>query len=119
MPGTILLVEDDEDILDIINYMLTDEGYRVLRSKGDGAVELATSEKPGLVLLDHRLQTVWGADICRALKEHEATRHIPVYLMSATMNLQRTAAEAGADGILPKPFDMQDLMALVTRVFPA
>lgn len=115
MPKTVLLVEDDEDILDIIHYMLTDEGYRVLRSKGSCAVNQALAEQPDLILLDHRLEQVWGADICKAIKANPVTRPIPVFMMSATMHLEKTAAEAGADGILSKPFDMQELLSLVAR----
>lgn len=115
MSKTVLLVEDDQDILDIIYYLLTDEGYLVLRSTGTDVTEQARSGQPDLVLLDHRLQTCWGADICRALKADPATSQIPVVMMSATRDLRQTAQDAGADGILEKPFDMMELLALVAR----
>lgn len=115
MPKTILLAEDDEDILDIIYYVLTDEGYEVVRSDGADALVKATANLPDLVILDHRLQTCWGADICQALKAGEKTAHIPVIMMSATMQLKETATVAGADGILEKPFDITDILSLVKR----
>ncbi|MEO3407541.1 response regulator [Mucilaginibacter sp. CAU 1740] len=118
MPKKILLVEDDEDILDIMNYMLTDEGYEVLRSNGEDALAQAISEQPDLVLLDHRLQTVWGADICRALKADERTRHIPVIMVSAAMNVEATAREAGADRVMLKPFGLLEMLALVAETLP-
>ncbi|TSJ44488.1 response regulator [Mucilaginibacter corticis] len=113
MPKTILLVEDDQDILDIMMYMLSDEGYRLLRSNGDDALQLATTELPDLVLLDHRLQTVWGADICRALKADERTKAIPVIMVSAAMNIEATAKAAGADRLVAKPFGLQEMLAVV------
>ncbi|SEN03179.1 two-component system, OmpR family, phosphate regulon response regulator PhoB [Mucilaginibacter gossypiicola] len=113
MAKTILLVEDDQDILDIIYYLLTDEGYEVVRSKGAGVLEEVIKYKPDLVLLDHRLQIAWGADICQALKADPTTRQIPVVMMSATMGLEETARNAGADDILAKPFDIADILKLV------
>lgn len=113
MPKTILLVEDDQDILDIMYYMLTDEGYDVLRSTGGDALEQALSRQPDLVMLDHRLQTLWGADICRALKRDSRTAHIPVIMVSAAMNVENTAREAGADRVLLKPFGIHDMLHMV------
>ncbi|OOQ60424.1 hypothetical protein BC343_25770 [Mucilaginibacter pedocola] len=116
MPETILLVEDDQDILDIMFYMLSDEGYQVLRSSGEDALDQAITGKPDLILLDHRLQTGWGADICRVLKSDTSTKNIPVVMVSAAMHMEETAREAGADGVLHKPFDMHQLLNLVAGI---
>lgn len=119
MPQTILLVEDDEDVLDILHYMLSDEGYSVIKSNGADACDLAEINQPGLILLDHRLQNLWGADICRQLKASPQTAHIPVIMISATMHLEQTAREAGADHLLKKPFDMDELLSLTVTALRA
>ncbi|NHA02640.1 response regulator transcription factor [Mucilaginibacter sp. HC2] len=112
-PKSILLVEDDQDILDILYYIFSDEGYRVERSLGDHVINEVGVFQPDLILLDHRLQVAWGADICRELKASPHTRHIPVIMMSAVRELEAIAQEAGADGHLPKPFDMEQLLGVV------
>ncbi|HEY9000855.1 MAG TPA: response regulator [Mucilaginibacter sp.] len=115
MPGTVLLVEDDPDVLDILYYILADAGYQVTRSDGHDVMHRIAELPPGLILLDHRLQVAWGADICRRLKNSESTRAIPVIMMSATMYLEETAKTAGADDHLAKPFDLEDLLNKVGR----
>src|SRR3569623_1561239 len=113
MRKTILLVEDDEDILDILYILLTEEKYDVIRSKGDDAFQQALTYQPFLVLLDHSLKAVWGADICKALKADSGTKDIAVIMMSAAADLEPMAALAGADGMLKKPFDLDQLLQLI------
>ncbi|PTR00111.1 response regulator receiver domain-containing protein [Mucilaginibacter yixingensis] len=117
MPKTILIAENDADILDIMGYILSDAGYRVLKSLGADALHLAFAALPDLLILDHRLEDSWGADICRQLKAAPLTSHIPVILMSATMHLEETARAAGADEFLTKPFDIDQLLSLVAGLF--
>lgn len=119
MAKVVLLIEDDVDILDIIYYMLSEDGYMVLRSTGEDALSLAQEKVPDLILLDHRLENIWGSDICRALKQDFRTKAIPVIMISAAMRLEQTATAAGADAILHKPFGMEELLDLVAAyTFP-
>ncbi|GAA4326381.1 hypothetical protein GCM10023149_29120 [Mucilaginibacter gynuensis] len=113
MPKTILIAEDDNDILDIMTFLFNDENYRVIKSSGNDTIAQALIYLPDLIILDHRLGSCWGADLCRELKMDERTRHIPVIIMSATMHLEETGQSAGADAILAKPFDMTEVLALV------
>lgn len=115
MPKTILLVEDDEDILELLYFVLTDERYEVVRSKGDDAFQQALARQPFLILLDHRLEGSWGSRICAELKADNRTKHIPVVMMSAAIDLEQTAELAGADGALKKPFDLEELLELVRK----
>lgn len=113
MAKTVLLVEDDPDVLDILYYILSDAGYLVTRSDGQEVIRKIAELPPNLILLDHRLQTAWGADICRQLKDSDTTRAIPVIMMSATLHLEEMAKMVGADDHLAKPFDMDYLLEKV------
>lgn len=115
MPGTVLLVEDDPDVLDILYYILADAGYQVIRSDGHDVMQKIAELPPDLIVLDHRLQVAWGSDICRQLKDSESTRAIPIIMISATLHLEEIAKAAGANDHLAKPFDMIDVLNKVSQ----
>lgn len=110
-----MVVEDDEDILDIIHYILTSDGYEVIATKGYDTCSLAQDQQPDMILLDVRLECGFGDAICRQLKQNEETMKIPVILISAVLGLEDLALSACADGFLNKPFDVDDLLSLVAK----
>ncbi len=95
--------------------MLEEAGYAVELQVDGHAVQQMQGPFPDLLLLDIRLSGTDGRRICRSLKSQGATQHIPIILLSAHKDLQQTAEDAGADGFLAKPFEMQDLLTLVTQ----
>jgi DNA-binding response OmpR family regulator len=115
MPRTIIIIEDDVDILDMMTYILKDEGYNVISSVDCKPLEQVISIKPDLILLDNRLHQGSGKDECRKLKEAADTRHIPVIIVSANMGLAQLAVESQADGYIKKPFDLEEFVAVVSR----
>ncbi|MEO3402876.1 response regulator [Mucilaginibacter sp. CAU 1740] len=115
MAETILIIEDDQDILDMMTYILQDEGFRVISSMESVAVAYVQEIAPALILLDNRLADGFGRDICRKLKKDPATAGIPVVIVSAVNQLEQVAEESGADAYLPKPFDLEELVAMVRR----
>jgi DNA-binding response OmpR family regulator len=115
MPKTIIVIEDDPDILDMMIYILKDEGYEVIGSVDCRPLDDIFKYQPDLILLDNRLPDVSGKDACLKLKEDAETRHIPVVLVSAHQNLQQMAGESMADGYVSKPFDLEELLATVRR----
>jgi DNA-binding response OmpR family regulator len=113
MPKKILVIEDDDDILDMMQYILEDEGFEVIASN---KVELLTSiikSQPDLILLDDRLPEDSGHNLCANIKSHPETTTIPVILISATANLNQVAKDCNADTYLTKPFDLYELVKLV------
>ncbi|GAC1363443.1 MAG: hypothetical protein NVSMB38_45640 [Ktedonobacteraceae bacterium] len=114
IPKHILVAEDDPGIGDILQLMLEEAGYAVQLQVDGQAVQVMQEPFPDLVLLDIRLSGTDGRRICRHLKRQEATQHIPIILLSAHKDMQQMAEDAGADGFLAKPFEMQDLLTLVT-----
>lgn len=110
----VLVVDDDESILDAISMILEDEGYLVeVIFKGDEVFEKVKVFQPDLILLDVLLSGRDGREICKALKKDPVSSSIPVILISAHPHAERSVDECGADGFLAKPFETQDLLAIV------
>ncbi len=115
----VLVVDDEPDIRRLVGDALQLEGYRV-RTAGDGreALQRVAEEPPDLILLDLMMPVMDGRQFCRMLThtprrgDHE---RIPIILLSADRHLREQAAELGVAGYLPKPFDLDDLLAAVQR----
>ena len=115
MKKLIVVIEDDRDILDLIQYILIEEGYKVIGYDRIERIESIIAKQPSLILLDNRLADGYGNTLCLELKSHVLGKNIPVILVSASGNLGQVAKACGADGILQKPFDLAELIAIVKR----
>jgi CheY-like chemotaxis protein len=115
---TIIVVDDEPDIEFALTLMLGDAGYHVVAvSQGDDLIKLLRTERsPDLILLDMLLAGRDGREIVRGLKADPSTRSIPVLMISAHPRAAREAADAGADGFLAKPFDLDTLVATVAAL---
>lgn len=112
---TILIADDDPAILDVLTLFLEEVGYKV-ETIDEGATFRAFSNGyPDLLLLDILMSGWNGRDICLSLKSQEATRHIPIILVSANRETEKIAKEVGADDFLAKPFDLDDLLGKIER----
>lgn len=112
----ILVVDDEQNILELIRYNLEKDGYGVLTaSDGNKALDLAQKEKPDLILLDVMLPSLDGLAACRALRQNEATRKIPIIMISARgEELDKVLGlEMGADDYVTKPFSNRELLARI------
>ncbi len=110
MGKKILLIDDDPDILEVISMILENKGYTVKTSDNGENIE---KEMPELLLLDIWMSGKFGSEICKELKASEKTRHIPVILLSANRDIEEIAKTCGANGFIPKPFKMKDLIEKV------
>lgn len=117
--GTILVVEDEPDIADLVKYHLEKAGLpaRVV-ADGKQALELIVREHPDLVVLDLMLPGMDGLELCRRLRGSPATRGIPVIMLTAKAEeVDRIVGlEMGADDYVPKPFSPRELVARVKAV---
>lgn len=117
--ATILVVEDEEDILELVRYNLAKEGYQVKTAQsGEQALQFVESEVPDLVLLDLMLPGVDGIEVCRWIKSDSAARHIPVIMLTAKSEETDIVVglELGADDYITKPFSPRVLLARVKAV---
>jgi adenylate cyclase len=111
----ILVVDDVPENVRLLRALLEPCGYEVVAATdGRTALELAESAQPDLVLLDVVMPPPDGYAVCRQLREREETRMLPVIMLTATLDSERTSGlEAGADDFLAKPFDHDELFARV------
>jgi len=116
MVKRILIVEDDLDILEIIEIVLLEDDYEIIKSTtGKDVVKLITNYKPNLILMDIRLGELDGRQICRELKAGGLCINIPIILMSAHAVSTDIKNEVCAADFISKPFDIDDLLARVKR----
>lgn len=115
----ILVVEDEPDIREILEYNLAREGFRVIAC-GDGAqgVDAARREAPALILLDLMLPGIDGVEACRLLKQDPITSDIPVIMVTAKSEESDVVLGlgVGADDYIAKPFSPKELVARVRAV---
>lgn len=114
----VLVVDDDPTILMTIAETLMDEGYAVVTaSNGREALDVVERDQPDLVLLDMRMPVMDGWGFTRELRERGLTP--TVLVMTAAQDARKWAEEVRAAGCLPKPFDLDELIATVARHAPA
>jgi two-component system, OmpR family, alkaline phosphatase synthesis response regulator PhoP len=116
---SILVVEDEEDILELVKYNLAKEGYRVSgAASGEVGLKNARSSLPDLIVLDLMLPGIDGLEVCKILKNDSKTQHIPVIMLTAKSEDSDiiTGLEIGADDYLAKPFTPKVLIARVRTV---
>ena len=111
---TILVVDDESAIRDLIVAVLEDEGYRAIGAgSGRRALELIAVEAPDLVLMDIMMPEMDGQEALRRLRQLERSVPLPVILMSAAFTADRLDQHIAA--FLPKPFDLDLLLEIVAR----
>ncbi len=119
MPQTILVVDDERDIVELVRYNLAQAGYRVVSATdGRQAVDMARRERPDLIVLDLMLPILTGAEVARTLKQDEKTRAIPILVLTARgEEVDRVVGfELGADDYVVKPFSPRELVLRVQAI---
>ncbi|HEV8079891.1 MAG TPA: response regulator [Chitinophagaceae bacterium] len=108
----ILVIDDDKDLLDVTQSLLTKQGFVVETDfTWDDALKKIETFDPQLILLDVFLNGVDGLDICKQLKSMPHTKHIPVLIFSAYPRVAESVIyEYGADDFIAKPFEVNDLI---------
>ncbi len=120
MAKKILLVDDEKDILDLLEFNLESEGYKTYKAQdGEEAVQKATSKQPDLVLLDIMLPKKDGWEVLRELRANKATAGIPVIFLTAKDSEidEVVGLELGADDYIVKPISIRKLLARVKKAF--
>jgi len=115
----ILVVEDEEDILELLRYNLSREGYQVLCStSGEEALKITKSEAFDLIVLDLMLPGIDGLEVAKTLKNDSKTQNIPIIMLTAKGEEADivTGLELGADDYITKPFSTRILIARIRTV---
>jgi len=116
---TILVVDDEQDLLDLIEYNLQKEGFDVLRAdNGLDGIEMAREHKPTLVLLDIMMPQMDGIEVCGYMREDDELKHIPIIFLTARSD-EKTEVEGlnkGADDYITKPISTTKLISRIKAV---
>jgi two-component system phosphate regulon response regulator PhoB len=116
---TVLVVEDERDIADLVRYHVEKAGMRVVHAADGGtALRLARAELPDVVVLDLMLPGLDGLEVCRQLRRDAATRRLPIIMLTARgEEVDRVVGlELGADDYVVKPFSPRELIARIRAV---
>ncbi len=112
----VLVADDDEDVLELVAFRLRRAGYRTVTARdGREALEMVRTEQPDLSVLDVAMPEMDGLEVTRALRGSDATRRMPIILLTARSQERDVMAgiEAGADAYIRKPFSHRELRARV------
>lgn len=116
---TVLVIDDQENIIEFIKLGLKYEGFRV-ESAADGLQGLATAQRvnPDLIILDLMLPGIDGLEVCRRLRDNPTTQDIPILMLTAKDDVRDriTGLDAGADDYLTKPFSFEELVARIRAI---
>lgn len=116
---TILIVDDEEDIIELIKYNLKNEGYGILSAMtGEEAIKIAKHSRPDLVVLDLMLPGIDGLEVTRYLKKNDDTMDIPIVMVTAKGEESDIVAglELGANDYISKPFSPRELTARIRAI---
>ena len=116
---TILIIEDENDLAELVAFNLEKEGYRsLIATDGPSGLEAARHNSPDLILLDLMLPGMSGMEICKVLKSNEKTARIPIVMLTAKgEEIDRVVGfEVGADDYVIKPFSPRELLLRVKAV---
>ncbi len=117
--ASILIVEDEQDLLELLRYNLDREGYRVsTAARGEDALRQVRAEPPDLILLDIMLPEMDGLEVCRTLKSRPATAGVSVIMLTAKGEEADVVRglQLGADDYVTKPFSPRVLLARIKAV---
>ncbi len=123
MSDSVLIVEDEQDVVDLLRYNLNRAGFDVLiATNGVQGLEMARSERPDVIILDLMLPQMTGEKVCKSLKDDTNTAGIPIIMLTAKGQPKErvTGFELGADDYVSKPFSPKELLlriqALLRRI---
>ena len=117
IPADVLVVDDDPDLLEVVRVILTMSGYEVrCASNGKEAIERVEQKVPALILLDMLMPVMDGWQ-CASELQARYGRSVPIVVITAAEHARARAEKVGSgvDGVLAKPFDMDDLLRVVGR----
>lgn len=116
MDKRVIVVEDEDNVRETIELLLTNVGFIVKSSAtGNNILEIVHEFNPDIILLDVMLDGLDGRDICRSIKENSVTSHIPVIMLSGVPDIYNAILDVGANDVISKPFDETTLLNRIDR----
>jgi two-component system response regulator VicR len=117
--ATILIVDDEYLIADILGYALEDEGYMAVKAgNGKRALEILDRERPSLVITDFMMPGMNGLELARKIRSHATFKAVPILLMSGAQGNVGRATPELFDAVYDKPFDINEVVARIRELVP-
>jgi DNA-binding response OmpR family regulator len=124
--NTVLIVDDEEEILQLLGIELTSEGYQIVKAhNGQEAVKKARDFRPRLIVLDILMPDLDGGQVIKLLKANDVTKDIPVIFLTAVLTKEeeraahiRVTVDNTSYPAIAKPFNIQDLLREVGKIVP-
>jgi CheY-like chemotaxis protein len=118
MPYTILVIDDEPEVLELVHDVLVLAGHQVIAvTTGEDGLTVARTTRLDLILLDHKMPEMSGLAVLEQLKANTTTRAIPVVaLTSAPAEQANELSRAGCIGFIPKPFDPIEFTGVIDRL---
>lgn len=116
--NTILIIDDNSDIVDVLSTVLRAEGYQVNHHRNANCFEAIKKMpiKPAAILLDVLMSGTDGRELCKKIKQESTTKKIPVIMFSAYPHVEKSTYDAGADAFLSKPFGRKELLQTLEKL---
>ncbi|MXV52574.1 response regulator [Pedobacter sp. HMF7647] len=108
----IMIIEDDKDILEILEHILSGQDYQVFAFSTGQQIDKIREITPDLILCDNWLPGTRGTELCKQLKASDLA-NIPFILISTSMSLTEEAIDCGADSYIQKPFNIKEVISIV------
>jgi len=110
MTRSILVVDDDERLLNVVKLFFEVKGYEVRTANGGEAALAAVEERrPDAVVLDVMMPDVDGLEVCKRLRSDQRFKRLPIIILTAAPEMEKSSIAAGANRFVSKPFDLDDL----------
>jgi two-component system alkaline phosphatase synthesis response regulator PhoP len=120
MAKKILVIDDDPGLLELVGFILEQQGYEVITAlDGSEGLRKVMEEKPDCLILDIMLPGIDGIEVCRYLRANPKTANLPILMLTAKAlpRDQKIGFESGADDYLTKPFALSELVKRVKSLF--
>lgn len=114
----VLVCDDEPDILDIIEFILAEVGWEVVKTEHvNRIIEQVADSKPSVIIMDNWIPDTGGIIATQTIKNHPEFRKIPVVYLTANNDIEILARQAGADFSIAKPFDLSELERVVEEAY--
>ena len=114
----VLVFDDEPDILDIIEFILAEVGWEVVKTEHvNRIIEQVADSKPSVIIMDNWIPDTGGIIATQTIKNHPEFRKIPVVYLTANNDIEILARQAGADFSIAKPFDLSELERVVEEAY--
>lgn len=116
MKKKVLIIENDRDIRDLVEYILEEEGFNALSIPEPERLAVVLEFGPDVILIDEFVNNKPGHRLCLKIKQAEELDHIPVIILSTAQDIELIVTECKANDYIKKPFDVQEMIDKVMRV---